>query len=135
MILKWHGEGWEGVENNLYKKETSSWQDVTRHVLYAHPNSDFETRYFEIGPGGYSSHEQHVHEHCVIVLRGNGVVVLDGKELEIGPFDVVRVTAETPHQFRNNSTEPLGIICIVDRERDRPQLLGNLETVGALEKK
>lgn len=34
----------------------------------------FHVRYFEVGPGGYSTLEKHVHEHVVIPIRGRGVV-------------------------------------------------------------
>jgi quercetin dioxygenase-like cupin family protein len=80
----------------------------------------FETRYFELGPGGYTTHEVHKHEHVVVVLRGHGRVLLDGEWSEIGPGDAVRVVSGTPHQFRNDRDEPFGILCIVDRDRDRP---------------
>ena len=34
----------------------------------------FHVRYFEVGPGGYSTLEKHQHEHVVIPIRGRGVV-------------------------------------------------------------
>ena len=41
--------------------------------------------------------------------------------LDIRPFDLIRVTPMTWHQFRAGAGEPLGFLCLVDRERDRPE--------------
>lgn len=125
MIFRSEGFQWPGVERQDYKNEPGTWQDVSRRVLFSTPNSQFETRYFEIAPGGYTSHEKHGHEHCVIVARGSGEVYLDGAWGTVSPGDVVHVPPHAPHQFRNRGTEPFGILCIVDKVRDRPILLGN----------
>jgi quercetin dioxygenase-like cupin family protein len=87
-------------------------------------NTAFHIRYFEIAPGGFSSLEQHQHEHAVIVLRGQGAVQLGGQLHAIGFGDVVYVAPRERHQFRNPSpNEPLGFLCIVDAERDRPVVM------------
>jgi quercetin dioxygenase-like cupin family protein len=81
----------------------------------------FQVRYFEIAPGGYSSHEHHVHEHAVVVLRGHGQVQLPDGEHDLAFGDTVYVAPHAPHQFRNASaTEPFGFLCIVDAHRDAP---------------
>ena len=36
----------------------------------------------------------------------------DGEDLEAGPGDIVVVTSETPHKFKNIGPEKLDIICI-----------------------
>ncbi|MBI2536308.1 MAG: cupin domain-containing protein, partial [Gemmatimonadetes bacterium] len=41
----------------------------------------------------------------------------------ITPYDCVYVAPGTTHQFRATGTEPLGFLCMVDRVRDRPQVL------------
>ena len=88
-------------------------------------NTAFHLRYFEIAPGGFSSFEQHAHEHAVFVLRGQGEVQLGEQVHALGHGDVVYVAHER-HQFRNPSaTEPLGFLCIVDAQRDRPVVLAS----------
>lgn len=99
--------------------------DVSRRILFATNQSKFETRYFEIAPGGYSSLEHHLHEHCVVVLRGNGEVTIGDDVNSVGFGDVIQVGPHVIHQFRNHSDEPFGILCIVDKDRDRPILVGN----------
>ena len=99
--------------------------DVSRRVLFESDRSQFQVRYFEVAPNGYTSFEEHDHEHCVLVLQGTGEVYLDGDWSVIKEGDLVIVKSGVTHQFRNSSTGVFGIVCIVDKDRDRPRLLGN----------
>jgi ribulose-bisphosphate carboxylase large chain len=81
----------------------------------------FHVRYFEIAPGGFSSLEEHGHEHAVVVLRGRGQVQLGEMVHDLGFGDTVYVAPHEVHQFRNPSPdEPFGFLCMVDAQRDRP---------------
>ncbi|MGE3805511.1 MAG: cupin domain-containing protein [Gemmataceae bacterium] len=115
------GFRWQDVPVVDYKQENQTWRGVCRQVLVGErgEHTAFELRYFEIGPSGYSTRESHVHEHVVYVLRGRGRVELGKSFHDIGPGDVVYVAPSEVHQFRNPSeTEPLGFLCMVDRQRD-----------------
>lgn len=120
MIRRFESGRWTDVPLDQYKNEPGTWMEVTRQVLYSSERSRFETRYFEIAPGGYSSFERHQHEHCVIVLQGQGEVRLGDDWFSLKQHDVVQVESGMAHQFRNAGSSPFGILCIVDRERDRP---------------
>jgi quercetin dioxygenase-like cupin family protein len=102
---------------------------VTRQLLAGGPASAsaFELRYFELAPGGRTSHERHQHEHAVVVLRGEGEVLLGDAVHPLHPGDLVRVAAGDPHQFRNDGDEPFGFLCVVDAERDRPVPLADAD--------
>ena len=119
---------WQGVPRQQYKESGPHWQDVSRTELIALPKRDelpFHVRYFEIGPGGFSSKERHAHEHVVIVVRGTGTVELEGKSKRITVGDIVHVQSWNLHQFRQTGgSEPLGFDCIVAAERDRPVVEG-----------
>jgi len=119
--------GWEGIATQPYKAADGSWSGVTRQLLAGGPRSpsSFELRYFELQPGGRSSHERHQHEHAVVVLRGEGEVLLGERVHALRAGDLVRVAPGDAHQFRNTGGEPLGFLCIVDAERDRPQRVGD----------
>lgn len=117
-------EGWPGIVIDRYKDKPGTWSQVTRRVLFDSTGSGFQVRYFEIGPGGHTTYERHRHEHCVIVLSGAGVVSLEGQDHAVGERDVVHVGPLVPHQFSNPHPEPFGILCVVDRDRDRPEPLG-----------
>ena len=79
-----------------------------------------DLRYFEVEPGGFSSHEKHVHTHIIIGARGTGVLVLGNESVEIRPMDVAYIEPLQAHQLRNDTAERFGFFCVVDHDRDRP---------------
>jgi quercetin dioxygenase-like cupin family protein len=119
---------WEGVDEEAYKVGPG-WKGVSRHTL-ARPGvipSGFETRYFELEPGGYSSLEKHRHVHFVVALRGSGRALVGERVYELAPFDAVYVPPLAPHRWLNAGSEPFGFLCTVDGERDRPVALDDDE--------
>ena len=72
--------------------------------------------------GGYSTLERHEHVHAVMILRGHGHCLL-GKEVRpVKQFDLITIPAWTLHQFRATDGEPMGFLCMVNNDRDKPQL-------------
>ncbi len=129
-VLRGEGLRWPAVPVQAYQRDgaaaSASFCEVDRRVLLGAAVGDelaFELRYFEVAPGGWSSFERHRHPHAVVVLRGRGEVRLGDVRHPLAPFDVVYVAPEDPHQFRAAPNEPLGILCVVDHERDRPEEL------------
>jgi quercetin dioxygenase-like cupin family protein len=117
--------GWDSVERLKYKDEGSApFRDITRQILFAQPDQASELRYFEIAPGGYSTLERHQHTHAVLILRGRGTVRIGGQLHAIDERDLVTIDPLTWHQFRAAADSPLGFLCLVARDRDRPQLPG-----------
>lgn len=128
MIFRFNDWTWGGIGVHEYKDNPGSWLSVTRQVFNKESESQFEVRYFEVAPNGYTSFERHEHEHLVVVIRGKGKVRLGDEWTDIGTFDAVRVEPNMPHQFATAGDEPLGIICVVDKLRDRPELLRSENT-------
>jgi mannose-6-phosphate isomerase-like protein (cupin superfamily) len=113
---------WDGVEVRPYKEDGTQFREVTRQVLF--PGGDglpCELRYFEVAPGGWSSLERHRHVHAVLILRGRARVLIGERLIEAETHDLVRVPPLTWHQFQPLGNEPLGFLCLVDCERDRPE--------------
>jgi quercetin dioxygenase-like cupin family protein len=122
------GAGFGEVAARSYKEAEASYCEVTRRVLLGPAEGDrlaFEVRYFEVAPGGWTSLERHRHPHAVVVLAGRGEVRLGTERHPIGPFDAVYVAPEDPHQFRAAPDAKLGILCVVDAERDAPEPLAD----------
>jgi len=116
---------WEGVEVLAYKSEGAApFKDVTRQVLFDDPHLAAQWRYFEVGPGGHTTLERHQHVHAVMVIRGRGACLVGNEVLPIGLHDLVYVPPMTWHQFRAGEDEALGFLCLVNAERDQPQLPG-----------
>jgi len=117
------GFRWDAVDLLAYKREGGApFREVTRQVLFHDDALACEWRYFEVAPGGWSSLERHEHVHAVMILRGHGRCLVGDTVYEVGERDLVRVPAMAWHQFRAGDDAPLGFLCLVNRDRDRPQL-------------
>jgi mannose-6-phosphate isomerase-like protein (cupin superfamily) len=114
---------WESVETRPYKEdERALYKTITRQVLFSDPNMAGELRYFEVAPGGFSTLERHEHMHAVLILRGRGQCLVGDEVKALETRDLVTVPPMTWHQFRARTEEPLGFLCMVDAQRDKPQL-------------
>jgi quercetin dioxygenase-like cupin family protein len=113
---------WDGVTVLHYKPEGEApFRDVTRRVLFEDAGGA-QWRYFEVAAGGYTTLERHVHTHAVMVLHGSGRCLVGDKLYELAEQDLICVPPLTWHQFRAHEQGALGFLCLVSRERDRPQL-------------
>lgn len=117
------GFGWDGTPRVPYKEEGAApFKAVSRQLLFAAPDLQCELRYFEIEAGGYSTLERHQHSHAVMILRGRGRCLIGQAVHQVSAYDLVTIPSWTWHQFRATAGEPLGFLCMVNAERDRPQL-------------
>lgn len=114
---------WQDVPLREYKTADDSFRGVTRQTLLdgdAAQGLPFSTRYFEVEPGGFTSLEHHQHTHTVVILRGTGEVLLERRVEAIAPHDCIFIAPDTLHRFYAGPHEPLGFLCMVASERDRP---------------
>ncbi len=122
---------WDAVEHRPYKEEGSApFRAISRQVLFEEPALGCELRYFEMDAGGFSTLERHEHMHGVMVFRGHGHCLLGSTVRPVKPGDLVTIPAWTWHQFRATSGEAFGFLCMVNRERDRPQLPTEADLAG-----
>jgi mannose-6-phosphate isomerase-like protein (cupin superfamily) len=122
IIRHMGGHRWDGVPVLNYKEEGSHFQAISRQVLFpGGPKLGAELRYFEIEAGGHSTLERHDHIHSVMIVRGRGECLVGEAIHEIGQNDLIYVPSMTWHQFRATTDEPLGFLCLVNTERDRPE--------------
>jgi quercetin dioxygenase-like cupin family protein len=114
---------WDDVCLLAYKEEGSApFRSITRQVLFKDDALRCELRYFEVAPGGYSTLERHEHTHGVMILRGAADVLVGDEVRSVKTHDLVRIPPMTWHQFRTRGSEPMGFLCMVNVERDKPQL-------------
>jgi mannose-6-phosphate isomerase-like protein (cupin superfamily) len=125
---------WQDVDVLAYKQEGEApFKDVTRQVLFEGKELPAQLRYFEVAAAGHTTLERHQHVHSVMVIRGKGQCLVGDKAYDIALHDLVKVPPMTWHQFRAAKDEPLGFLCLVAADRDRPQLPADHER-EALEK-
>ena len=123
------GFEWEGRDSSAYRttgasgtSDAPAFRGVRRVELvgrFGEPTRS-DLRYFEVEPGGHTSHERHTHPHIIIGARGEGRLVMGKRQVAMRPHDVAFVPPLEPHQLRNEANEPFGFFCIVDHDRDRP---------------
>jgi mannose-6-phosphate isomerase-like protein (cupin superfamily) len=63
-------------------------------------------------PGKGPDLHRHPYSETWILRSGKALITADGEDIEAGPGDIVVVTPETPHKFKNIGTDRLDIICI-----------------------
>jgi mannose-6-phosphate isomerase-like protein (cupin superfamily) len=112
---------WAGIDILRYKEDGTEFRDVTRQVLCEGDGLGAQWRYFEVGPRGHSTLERHEHVHCVLILRGSGACLVGNTIYPLREHDLVNIPPLTWHQFRAFDHTPLGFLCLVPVERDRPQ--------------
>ncbi|HMM74806.1 MAG TPA: cupin domain-containing protein [Gammaproteobacteria bacterium] len=123
---------WQNVDVLEYKEDGSApFREVTRQVLFEDPALACQLRYFEVAPNGHTTLERHAHVHAVMILRGRGECLVGDEVFAIGEHDLVQVPPLRWHQFRAAADAPLGFLCLVNAERDRPQL-PNADDLAAL---
>jgi mannose-6-phosphate isomerase-like protein (cupin superfamily) len=113
----------QGVEVLPYKEDDQAlFRSISRQVLFSDPELAGELRYFEMAPGGHSTLERHRHMHGVLIFRGRGHCLVGRDVMAVEFGDLITVPPWTWHQFRASLGEPLGFLCMVDANRDKPQL-------------
>jgi quercetin dioxygenase-like cupin family protein len=122
---------WEAVAHQPYKQDPGvPFKDVSRQVLFHDDALNCELRYFEVEAGGYSTLERHEHAHAVMILRGQGDCLVGEEVRRVKQFDLVSIPGLAWHQFRATAAEPLGFLCMVNVQRDRPQLPSTEDLTG-----
>lgn len=114
---------WPSIDVLEYKRDGAApFLGVTRRVLFDEAKLGCQLRYFEVAAGGFTTLERHDHVHAVMVVRGKGSCLVGERVFDLALHDLVTVPSMTWHQFRAPEDEALGFLCMVNSERDRPQL-------------
>ena len=117
------GFRWDKVVHAPYKEEGEApFKAISRQTLFKEAALGCELRYFEMDAGGHSTLERHEHMHAVMILRGHGQCLLGDTVRQVKPHDLITIPAWVWHQFRATDGEPMGFLCMVNHDRDRPQL-------------
>ena len=114
---------WPDVPVLAYKQVGAApFKDVTRQILFDDEKLGCQLRYFEVEAKGHTTLERHAHVHAVMVIRGRGYCLVGDKIFTLADHDLIHIPSLTWHQFRADDLAPLGFLCMVNAERDRPQL-------------
>jgi quercetin dioxygenase-like cupin family protein len=73
----------------------------------------YTLRTFTLEPGGHTPKHSHDWEHVNYIIRGMGILMIDGKDHEVSEKDFALVPPNIDHQFSNPFDETFEFICIV----------------------
>ena len=110
---------WQDVPVSAYGADDSKADRATRQILVGMEEQapHFHMRYFAVQPGGYTSLDQHAHDHGVYMLHGRALLHLGDQEHELQTGDVVYIPGNEVHQFFTIGDEPFGFLCVVPAKR------------------
>lgn len=100
------GEDLRNVSKKVLISPEQGWNE---HVM----------RLFELAEGGYTPRHKHAWPHINYVVRGKGLLFLDGREYELKGGSYAYVPAGKEHQFLNRGNESFTLICIVPVEGEQ----------------
>lgn len=84
-----------------------------------HGAPNFSMRQFRVAPGGHTPRHQHDYEHEVLILEGEGAVLLGGERRALRAGDTLFVPPDSEHQFTTPDGGPgLRFICLVPATRN-----------------
>lgn len=110
---EYHWQGVEPVEIN-----TEDVHNVLKHVLVGPQDGapNFIIRYFSVPVGEKTFYDQHPHEHGIVILHGKARVQINADFYDLTALDSVFISGMDIHQLTNIGAEPLGFICVIQRQ-------------------
>jgi len=75
-------------------------------------------RMFTLGKDGYSPKHSHPWDHMVYIVKGEGIIFIDGTDYSVSGDSVAFVPGGKEHQFLQKGKDALVFMCIVPTEGD-----------------
>jgi len=120
---------WDGARSRVYHAEGVAAVNETWLIGKAEGAENFAMRYYQVGVGGSSKREQHAHDNGILIISGEGEVLLGEEWHPISQGDVVYIPPDIEHQLVNRGETPMGFLCVIPARRKKQG-----ETVWAEEK-
>jgi quercetin dioxygenase-like cupin family protein len=105
--------GYDTVQAEDVKAEGASKVKVRWLITKEMGAENFAMRIFEVEPDGYSPLHVHPWEHEVFILEGEGHLFDGEKAAPFKAGNVVFVSPNERHQFKNNGKALLKFICLI----------------------
>lgn len=77
---------------------------------------DYVMRLFEVSENGHSPKHSHPWPHIVFIVKGEGLLEMEGQIHELKTGSYAFVPNDVEHQFRNTGEDTFSFICIVPPE-------------------
>lgn len=98
------------VDSTRAKQEMAG---VRKQVLIGneHGAQKFYLRHYELDPGATTPLDQHIYEHELFVLSGEGMYLCDGQEVPIHANDAIWIQSNQVHRITNTGSAVLKLLC------------------------
>jgi len=110
---------WDGARTRMYQNEETNQVSETWMIGKAEGAQNFAFRYYQLSPGSHSGVEQHPYDHGILVLQGEGQVLLGEEEYPISRGDIIYIKPDLLHQINNITKAPLGFLCVIPARREK----------------
>jgi quercetin dioxygenase-like cupin family protein len=90
---------------------------------------NFAMRMFEIEQGGYTPFHIHNWEHEVFILEGEGLLIADDEERFFRAGDVVFISPNEKHQFRNTGKSLVKILCLIPYRKEETEKIDSCKCI------
>ncbi len=118
------------MEAKVFHAEEIDWIEAPGHfsafskllVNESHGSKYFDFRISSYQPKGYC--EAHTHqnaENIYYIIKGNGIVELDGKRQRVSPGTVIFIPPKVKHAILNTGFEDLIFIVAASPSKDMPK--------------
>lgn len=88
---------------------------------------NFAMRMFEIEQGGYTPFHIHNWEHEVFILDGEGLLVAEDEERLFRAGDVIFISPNEKHQFRNTGKNMMKILCLIPYSQEESENISSCQ--------
>jgi quercetin dioxygenase-like cupin family protein len=103
--------------------EVAAGSGTSMQVLISpHEAPNFALRRFIMKPQGGMPRHTNLVEHEQFVLKGSGIIEINGEEFEVTEGDSVYIPAQVPHSYKAGENG-LEFICVVPNKEDKIEIV------------
>jgi quercetin dioxygenase-like cupin family protein len=110
---------WDDTRTRMYQNDETNQVSETWMIGKKEGAQNFAFRYYQLSPGSHSRREQHPYDHGILVLQGEGEVLLGDENHPVSKGDIIYIAPDLLHQVNNTSQEPLGFLCVIPAQREK----------------
>ena len=108
---------WDGARRRTYQANSGTSVIENWMIGKAEGAENFAMRFYQLSESGSSNLESHPHDHGIIVLMGEGKVLIGEDTHPIATGDVIYIEPNIQHQLINTGAGDLGFICVIPAKR------------------
>lgn len=111
---------WDQMRSRVYPTSTE-YAEITENWLIgkAEGAQNFAMRYYRVDVGGFSRQEHHPYDHGILILHGQGEVLIGTKKFLFSAGDMIYIPVDEVHQLINTGDVPMGFICVIPAKRTK----------------